>query len=124
MDEIKAQFGVSTSRRHELFERLKMFFELAKHCGALRMFVNGSFITSKPEPGDVDVVIWLDEKYIELLKLASSEALRMEEVLDTREPQEVFAVYEELDWKAWLDFFSVIRQHSDKRKGLVEVLLA
>jgi hypothetical protein len=67
MNEIEERFGKSTPQRKMLFERLRMFVELAQHCGAQRMFVNGSFVTAKPEPSDVDVVIWVGTKYVELL---------------------------------------------------------
>ncbi|MFQ5628776.1 MAG: hypothetical protein ACE5I1_08450, partial [bacterium] len=67
MDEIEILFGKSTQRRKELFQWLQNFVELAKHCGALRILVDGSFVTAKPEPKDVDVVIWLGAKYLSLL---------------------------------------------------------
>jgi len=90
MGEIAERFGRGTPQRRELFERLRMFVELARPCGALRMFVDGSFVTAKPEPGDVDVVIWLGEKYFELIECADDKALRLEEMFDTREPEEAF----------------------------------
>jgi hypothetical protein len=121
MDEIEERFGQSTPLRQELFERLRLFVELARHCGALRMFVNGSFVTAKPEPGDVDLVIWLGEKYFDLLKNADQKASRLEEIFDTREPGEAFSVFEEIDWNDWIDFFSLVREHPDKQKDLVEV---
>jgi hypothetical protein len=52
-----------------------MFVELARHCSALRIFVNGSFVTAKLEPGDVDVVIWLGDRFRELLLAGDSRAL-------------------------------------------------
>ena len=36
--------------------RLSYFLQLARAAGALHFFVNGSFVTAKPEPGDVDAV--------------------------------------------------------------------
>jgi len=123
MDEIEDRFGRNTPRRQEFCERLRMFVDLAQHCGALRMFVNGSFVTAKAKPGDVDVVIWLGAKYFELLKQADKKAIRLEEVLDTREPEEAFSVFEEVDWNDWINFFSLIREHPNKHKGLVEVKL-
>lgn len=124
MGEIAERFGKSTPRRKELCERLCSFVELARHCGALRMFVNGSFVTAKSEPGDVDVVIWLGEKYFELIERADDKALRLEEMFDTREPEEAFAVFEEIEWNEWIYFFSLIREYPNHHKGLVEVKLA
>ncbi len=125
MDQIAERFGKSTPRRQELFERLRMFVELAQHCGALRMFVNGSFVTAKPEPGDVDVVIWLGTKYLELLEQNDESAIRLEEMFDTRQPKEAFWVDTEQKWSGWVEFFSRARGHLHlrKQKGLVEVKL-
>lgn len=124
VDEIEERFGRSTPRRKELFERLMMFIELAQHCRAVRMFVNGSFVTAKPEPGDVDVVIWLDERVYELLlENGDHKCLHLEQMFKTREPGEAFPVFEELTWNEWIDFFSLLREHPNKSKGLVEVKL-
>jgi len=123
MSEIEERFGKSTPRRKMLFERLRMFVELAQHCGALRMFVNGSFVTAKPEPDDVDVVIWMSEKYYKLLECADEEAIRLEEMFKTRKPKEPFLVDTEREWNGWIEFFSRLREHLIKRKGLVEVNL-
>lgn len=92
MSEIEDRFGKSTPRRQELFARLRMFVDLARHCDAVRIFVNGSFVTAKPEPGDVDVVIWTSEKYFELLEKADHQAVLLEEMFDRRIPEEAFWV--------------------------------
>ncbi len=123
MDEIEERFGKGTSRRKDLFIRLRLFVELARHCGALRILVDGSFVTSKPEPGDVDVVIWLGAKYFELLEHNDGEAILLEEMFDGGEPQEIFMVDTEPKWNGWVEFFSQIRARFNKRKGLVEVRL-
>ncbi len=80
MNEIAERFGMSTPRRQMLFERLRMFVDLAQHCGALRMFVNGSYVTGKPEPGDVDVVIWLGTHFRELLLQRDWQALLLKQM--------------------------------------------
>src|SRR4029450_3831792 len=54
--EIEAAFGRVNVRRQTLMRRLSYFMQLARAAGALRFFVNGSFVTAKPEPGDVDAV--------------------------------------------------------------------
>jgi Family of unknown function (DUF6932) len=119
------RFGKSIPRRKEMFERLRMFVELAQHCDALRMFVNGSLVTAKPEPGDVDVVIWLGTKYLELLEQTDESAVRLEEIFDIRQPKEAFGVDTERKWNSWVEFFSRARGHLHLRKqrGLVEVKL-
>jgi len=121
MSEIEERFGARTKRRKELFERLQHFLELAKHCGALRILVNGSFVTARSEPGDVDVVIWLDERFLELLDNGDEAAHRLKKMFDTRIPREAFLATNELDWNEWVDFFSRVREQPSQGKGLLEV---
>jgi hypothetical protein len=87
------------------------------------MFVNGSYVTAKPEPGDVDVVIWVGEKYQRLLEEKDDLALDLEAMFSIGEPEEAFAVYDDERWNAWVDFFSLIRNRPGEKKGLVEVKL-
>ena len=87
------------------------------------MFVDGSYVTAEPEPGDVDVVIWLDEiRYSELIDREDGQVLELRLMFLTRQPQEAFAVADEKGWNGWLDFFSLGRKRG-VRKGLVEVRL-
>ena len=53
-DEILERFGW-TSRRRELLAGLKAALEKLREAGCRRIFVNGSFVTDKDEPGDIDV---------------------------------------------------------------------
>jgi hypothetical protein len=123
VDEIEDHFGKSTSRRKDLFVHLRLFVEVARYCGALRMFVNGSFVTAKAEPEDVDVVIWISGKYYELIGQEDKEAMRLEEMFVRREPKEAFLVDKAEEWNGWIEFFSRVRGHLGKRKGLAEVKL-
>jgi hypothetical protein len=43
------------SRRRELLAGLRKGLSFLKHAGCRRVFVNGSFVTSKENPGDIDV---------------------------------------------------------------------
>lgn len=87
------------------------------------MFVDGSYVTAKPNPGDVDVVIWVGDRFFQLLDSDNEQALTLELMFLTREPKEAFAVFDEQGWNAWIDFFSKVRNRRDVRKGLVEVKL-
>jgi len=100
-----------------------MFVDAARHVEAVRMFVAGSYVTAKADPRDVDVVIWVGERFLELLELGDKQALDLELMFLTREPKEAFAVFDEDGWNAWLDFFSSVRYREEERKGVVEVRL-
>ena len=87
------------------------------------MFVNGSFVTVKPEPGDVDVVIWLGNKFQELLLEKDPKALLLQQMFLKRQPEEAFGVSDQEGWDVWFEFFSVFKQDPKQRKGLIEVQL-
>jgi hypothetical protein len=87
------------------------------------MFVNGSFVTAKPEPGDVDVVIWLGNEFRELLLAKDAKALLLQQMLLKRQPEEAFGVSDQAGWDVWFEFFSTFKQDPKQRKGLIEVQL-
>ena len=58
IDEVIAQFGSGTLQREIVTARLQRIYQFAKDTGSLQqLIVFGSYITAKPEPNDVDVVI-------------------------------------------------------------------
>ena len=53
-----AQHFATTPRRRVLLERLLYLYTLADVTGFLERFVVfGSFVTTKPEPGDLDIIL-------------------------------------------------------------------
>jgi len=57
VDEIHARFGRESQLRRVQIESLRWLVELARRAGVLRIVVNGSFVTDKLEPNDVDCVL-------------------------------------------------------------------
>jgi len=57
LEEVRDRFGSQTWQRERIFERLKRLCEIATECGFLRIYVQGSFVTEKPNPGDVDLAL-------------------------------------------------------------------
>ena len=58
--EIKARFGAfqRSDRRLQLFARLEIFLEEARATGMIvSVVVDGSFVTAKPEPNDLDLIL-------------------------------------------------------------------
>jgi len=123
LDEIWGRFGRTSERRRMLFNRLRTFVEFSRHVEALRMFIAGSYVSAKAEPEDVDVIIWVGKKFLDLLELEDENALNLELMFLNREPKDAIAVFDEEGWKAWLNFFSSIGSREGEWKGLVEVLL-
>ena len=87
------------------------------------MLLDGSFVTSKEEPGDVDAVALLPEDFRSQLEAGNPEAAGLFEMLRTRHPKELFAAEDEEDWWTWFEFFSRTREANGRRKGLIEVTL-
>ena len=64
IDEVVAQFGSGTEQRVVVTERLKHIYQLAKETGHFqRLLIFGSYITAKPKPNDIDVVIIFDDDF-------------------------------------------------------------
>ncbi len=57
VDEISARFGQESELRQAQMESLQWLVDLARRSGVERIVVNGSFVTDKLEPNDVDCVL-------------------------------------------------------------------
>ncbi len=57
MQEIRARFGQESELRRVQMESLLWLVELAWRAGIRRIVVNGSFVTDRLEPNDVDCVL-------------------------------------------------------------------
>ena len=115
------RFGSTTARRRLLALRLRRWLELARAAGATRLLVDGSFLTSKPEPKDVDAAILLTKDHDARAAAGDAAASELTRIIRTRRPEELFAAYDEVDWDIWVDFFARTRERDDRRKGIVVV---
>src|SRR5260370_8437459 len=57
VDELVSRFGSGSEERETEINELVFFIDAAKAAGARRLLVNGSFVTGKLAPNDVDVVL-------------------------------------------------------------------
>ena len=121
--EVTFRFGAGSRRRRRLVLRLRRWIELARKCHARRLLVDGSFVTTKAEPGDIGAVILLAENFQDQIDQGVEESIELEQMLLSRHPEEIFAAEDDADWDAWVEFFSRTREADGRRKGLVEVLL-
>jgi hypothetical protein len=88
-----------------------------------RLLLAGSFVTSKPDPSDVDAVVLLPDDFSELVDQGIHDALELSTMLISRHPEEIFAAEDERDWYTWVDFFSRTREPDGRSKGIIEVKL-
>ena len=121
--EVTFRFGASTPRRRRLALRLRRWIELVRHIGGQRLLVDGSFVTAKHEPDDIDTVVLLPPDFEQQIEDGIESALELEQMLLTRHPEEIFAAEDEADWNDWVEFFSRTREADGRRKGLVEIEL-
>ena len=121
--EVTFRFGATTSRRRRLVLRLRRWLELSRATKSRRFFVDGSFVTAKLEPNDIDAVVLLAEDFEQQVASEVDEALELEEMLLTRRPEEIFAAEDARDWADWVSFFCRTREEDGRRKGVVEIQL-
>ena len=125
MDEILAAFGGTTPIRQECGSRLRSIVEFARDTRHLRRaFVWGSFVTAKPDPADVDLLLVMSggfrsEEYPPPVRqIFDGEAAQRSfgaTVLWTREDVPTGLL------NAFLEQWQIDRQ--GRRRGIVEVLL-
>ena len=85
--------------------------------------LDGSFVTDKPEPNDIDAVVLIADDFEPQVASGLDSAIELETMLLTRNPEEIFAAEDVHDWNDWVEFFSRTREPDGRRKGLVEVEL-
>ena len=121
--EVTFRFGSGSPRRRRLILRLRRWLELARLTHARRFLVDGSFVTAKQEPNDIDAVVLLADDFEQQVSSVLEAALTLEEMLLTRRPEEIFAAEDTRDWDDWVEFFSRTREADGRAKGLLEIRL-
>ncbi len=63
VQEISARFVLESELRHVQMESLLWLVALARRAGVQRIVVNGSFVTDRLEPNDVDCVLLIGPEF-------------------------------------------------------------
>ena len=123
--EFQSRFAGSSPRRVWLSGRLRALLELAATSGKLRrVFIWGSYVTAKPSPKDLDILLIMDEDFevdgIAIPAQAVFDSVRAKLLFDS----DVFWArasigHEMLD--VWLDTYQTSR--SFRNRGIVELVL-
>ena len=121
--EVVNRFGTTSESRRRLVQRLLRWVEIARYVRAKRFFVDGSFVTAKAAPEDVDAVVWLPNDFRDQVFRGIFPAIELEHALLTRQPEEIVAAEDRRDWDDWVQFFSRTREPDGRRKGIVEIEL-
>jgi hypothetical protein len=128
LDELKARFGTfqGSDRRPRLFQRLAELVAVMQRSGLFEAWlIDGSFVTAKPAPNDIDLVAVLRPGHDFERDLPMSEyALVSRALLRRRFGFDV--VLAETDrplYQTYLEFFSRVREAPALRKGLLRLRL-
>lgn len=121
--EFTFRFGSISPRRRRLVIHVRHWIKLARAVGAKRLLIDGSFVTDKPDPHDIDAVILLPVDFQAQVRLGLEPAIELEQMLLTRRPEELFGAEDETDLDEWVAFFSRTRELDGRLKGLVEIEL-
>jgi hypothetical protein len=63
LEEIAARFGRASEIRRAQMDSMRWLVELARKAGAVRIILNGSFVTDAFEPNDVDCALLLSSDF-------------------------------------------------------------
>jgi len=119
--EIEKRFGGSR-RRNLLLKGLKEALDLLQGAGCRRVYIDGSFVTAKKFPNDIDVCwdidgvdpISLDSVFFDFSNSRAAQRSRFNaEFFPAQAPQRL---------KTFLDFFQIDKV-TGKPKGIIELLL-
>lgn len=112
--EVEARFGLESEARRVQMESLHWLIDLARRVGAIRLVINGSFVTDVYEPNDVDCVLLIDETF------PTDPALEKELIAGL--PFLDIEIAEQVGFDDVVNsLFSTDRFH--RRKGMVEIIL-
>jgi hypothetical protein len=124
LSEVLERFGQGSVQRCAVADRLKRVYELVASTGHLARFVVfGSFITAKPDPDDVDVILLMEDTF-DLASVTGEAALPFQHMeADAHFGASVFwtrrsgAIGGE---QAMIEYWQVRREGG--RRGIVEIV--
>lgn len=128
LEELRERFGrfQRTDRRPVLFAKLSTYMAEVRASGlVVAVIVDGSFVTAKDEPSDIDLVLVLRPDHDDRAELRPFEYNAVvKHVVRRRFRFDVFSAREGTDeYEKSLNFFQRVRDRSDLRKGVLKVIL-
>lgn len=123
LEEVFERFG-GNERRERLLVGLTEALRLLHAAGCRRVYINGSFVTSKERPNDIDACWDISGVDVDALDPVFFEFDNGRAAQKARFGAEFFPaqVPEGITGKAFLDFFQVDRQTGEP-KGIIEIEL-
>jgi hypothetical protein len=126
--EVEERFGgfQGSDRRMRLFAKLRQYVAEVRFAGlAIALIIDGSFVTNKPDPGDIDLILIVPEDHDFSLERRpfeynplSKHRVRQEHGFD------LFTVREKSqEYKEFLSLFQQVRGQPTLRKGHLRIQL-
>ena len=123
--ELKYAFG-NNDRRVELTNKLQSYLSKVKNVGLTGwLIINGSFVTSKENPNDIDVVLIIKGRY----PLSQSISQEEYEIISPNFVKKNYEIHLFIRLNGnpnsndMIDFFSGIREDPDFKKGILRIAL-
>ena len=113
-----------SDRRFVLFEKLEKLLKETLATGWVKeIIIDGSFVTNKDEPGDIDIILALLPEFMTAVDVSFwAHRILDEKFLSKRYGFDVrIAILDSAKYYEVIDFFQQIKD-SDKRKGLVRLI--
>jgi hypothetical protein len=128
LDELKARFGSfqGSDRRPQLFARLNTFVTEAKASRLVRwLIVDGSFVTAKPDPNDIDLILVIAPGHDFAADLSPAEYnVLSKQHVHRRFGFDLLVAREgSIEHDCWSEFFQQVRLESGRRKGILRLSL-
>jgi hypothetical protein len=128
LDEVRERFGrfQRTVRRPALFAKLSLFLAEVRACDLVEaVILDGSFVTAKDEPSDIDLILILrpDHDYQAELRPFEYNILARPRVRRRFRFDILLAPLGSIRYDECVGFFQGVKGNPDRRKGLIKVLL-
>jgi hypothetical protein len=128
LDELRARFGSfqGNDRRPSLFARLEDFLAEVRAAGLVRhILVDGSFVTSKRDPNDIDLILIVasDHDFSEDLSPSVYNVLSKQRVHRRFGFDMLVAREASVEYQRWTEFFQQVRLEPDRRKGILRLTI-
>jgi len=121
LEEVEAVF-VTTPRRRRLFEGLRLAIQNLHTAGVRRVFIDGSFVTTKVDPNDIDGCWeWTEKVHLDLLEPVLLDFTQARRAMRDKYGVDFFLAtwVEAGSGLTFLDFFQ--RNREDDPKGIVQL---
>jgi hypothetical protein len=120
--EVMDRFAAGSVERKRLGRQFGRWMRICRSSGALRFCLNGSFVTAKESPNDVDAVVLLGSDFADRVARGNRDAIELSEILGMRPTEHLFAAEDRRDWDDWMDSRAADQRprtrSSRRRKGI------